>query len=152
MCGSPKQLVNCQNYTYVWVPEANCLRCIPCSTILPLRKNCGILKIILRCVLFDCWTIGPRRNNCSLHLHLLDLENCDSSDVKITLRCGSPKQVITSFSAFADLPKVFFWGKHKLVLFFPPTGEYKSCRSRKMLKNAPTLAIWIVDTAENGQL
>ena len=30
---------------------------------------------------------------------------------------------------FAYLPKVFFWGKHKLVVFFPPTGEYRSSRS-----------------------
>ena len=47
------------------------------------------------------------------------------------------------------LPKDSFWAKTNSVVFFSPTGEYKSCRSRKLLKNTPTLAIGSVDTAEN---
>ena len=34
--------------------------------------------------------------------------------------------------------------------FWSGAKECKSCRSRKILKNAPTLAIVAVDTAENG--
>ena len=40
-----EELWNTKNYSQVWVPEAHCPRCKPCSTILPLRINCGILKI-----------------------------------------------------------------------------------------------------------
>ena len=59
----------------------------------------NLFNLCTRCVhgcsrFFDCCTIVPRRNNCALHLYLLYLENCDTSDIlKITLRCGSPKQV-----------------------------------------------------------
>ena len=36
------------------------------------------------------------------------------------------------FQCLPCLAKSIFWGKHKLVVFFPPTGEYRSSRSRKM--------------------
>ena len=56
---------------------------------------------------------------------------------------------ILSPAYLSQLSKRFFWGEQQtLAVFFPPTGEYKPCRSRKMLQNEPTLAIGGVDTAE----
>ena len=48
------------------------------------------------------------------------------------------------------LAKDSFGGADKRLPFFsPPTGEYKSCRSRKMLQNEYLVAIVAFDTAEN---
>jgi hypothetical protein len=64
------------------------------------------------------------------------------------------EQMLQSALTHASLTcqKIFFGETKHALLFFPPTGEYKSCSSRKMLKNEPTLAIVAVDTAENEPL
>ena len=50
----------------------------------------------------------------------------------------------------SQLSKRFFGGEQQtLAVFFPPTGEYKSCRSRKFLKNENKVAKIGVDAAES---
>ena len=58
--------------------------------------------------------------------------------------------LILSLAYLSQLSKRFFWGEQQtLAVFFPPTGEYKSCRSRKMLKNEYLVARIGFDTEEN---
>ena len=57
--------------------------------------------------------------------------------------------LILSPAYLSQLSKRFFWGEQQtLAVFFPPTGEYTSCRYRKTLKNEYLVAKIGVDTAE----
>ena len=58
--------------------------------------------------------------------------------------------LILSLAYLSQLSKRFFWGEQQtLAVFFPPTGEYISCRFRKTLKSEYLVVKIGVDTAEN---
>ena len=61
--------------------------------------------------------------------------------------------LILSLAYLSQLSKRFFWGEQQtLAVFFPPTGGYKTCRSRKMMKDEYLVAKIGVGTAENELL